>query len=106
MSNLLSKSEIQVLLRDGDPHALREAVAHREPFEAASLLQSLCETDGVILFGVLPRGPFPDVFKRLSHRRQRALADVLASERERLVDLLNTLAPDDRTAFFEELPGG
>ncbi len=105
MPSYLLKPEVEAILHNGDLRALREAVAEWEPSEIAALIDHLPDRDDAILFRVLPREQAAAVFEYLPHEKQEALIETLANERERLADLLNTLAPDDRTAFLEELPG-
>jgi len=46
-----------------------------------------------------------DVFQLLSHDIQEQIIEGLANNVQTLSNLLNDIEPDDRTAFFEELPG-
>lgn len=105
MPSYLLKPEVVAILNNGDLRALREAVAEWEPSEIAAFIDHLPDRDDAVLFRVLPREQAAAVFEYLPHEKQEALIERLANERERLADLLNTLAPDDRTAFLEELPG-
>lgn len=59
----------------------------------------------MILFRLLRRHKAAQVFEDLSLKHQQALIQALAGKRNRLAQLLNSLSPDDRTAFFGELPG-
>src|SRR5699024_9268783 len=45
------------------------------------------------------------VFKQLTPQTQIELVEMLEQKNARLIELFNTLPPDDRTAFFSELPG-
>ncbi|MGA7307045.1 MAG: magnesium transporter [Rhodothermales bacterium] len=105
MLNRLLRPEVEEIIHAKDLHALREVVAEWEPSEIAALIDDLDEHDDAVLFRVLPREQAATVFQHLPHDRQEALIESLANEQDRLADLLNTLTPDDRTAFFEELPG-
>ncbi|GIV58501.1 MAG: magnesium transporter MgtE [Rhodothermaceae bacterium] len=105
MLSYLLKPEIEDMLREGDLHTLRKVVTELEPAEIADLIENLPEGDDVVLFRILPRRLAASVFEHLPHDKQEALVETLANEQERLADLLNTLSPDDRTAFLEELPG-
>ena len=105
MLNRLLRPEVEEIIHAKDLHALREVVAEWEPSEIAALIDDLDEHDDAVLFRVLPREQAAAVFQHLPHDRQEALIESLANEQDRLADLLNTLTPDDRTAFFEELPG-
>lgn len=105
MLNRLLRPEVEEIIHEKDLHALRDVVADWEPSEIAALIDDLREHDDAVLFRVLPREQAATVFEHLPHDRQEALIESLANEQDRLADLLNTLTPDDRTAFFEELPG-
>jgi magnesium transporter len=56
------------------------------------------------LFRLLPREQAKDTFQCLSHDKQEQIIEGLAQNRNKITSLLNDLDPDDRTAFFEELP--
>ena len=103
--NQLLRPDIEVLLAERDVRALRDALAEWEPSEIAALIDDLPDSDDAIVFRVLPRQQSAAVFEYLSGDKQHMLVHALATERDRLSDLLNSLSPDDRTAFFEELPG-
>lgn len=55
--------------------------------------------------GLLSRESAKETFKHLSHDQREEIIDGLAAHIDKMTDLLNDLDPDDRTAFFEELPG-
>ncbi|HUO87203.1 MAG TPA: magnesium transporter, partial [Thermoanaerobaculia bacterium] len=65
----------------------------------------LDEDEDAVAFRLLPRDLATDVFEYLPHDKQVAVVEAMADERGRLAELLNDLAPDERTAFLEELPG-
>lgn len=46
-----------------------------------------------------------ETFKHLSYDEQEEIIEGLAANVDNVIGLLNDLDPDDRTAFFEELPG-
>src|SRR5690606_21777268 len=46
-----------------------------------------------------------ETFQFLSHEKQEQIIEGIAKNTQKLSSLLNDLDPDDRTAFFEELPG-
>ena len=54
---------------------------------------------------MLSRESAKETFKHLSHDQREEIIDGLAAHIDKMTDLLNDLDPDDRTAFFEELPG-
>ncbi|HEX9952500.1 MAG TPA: magnesium transporter [Rubricoccaceae bacterium] len=85
---------------------LRDRLATCDAAEAAALLEALdAPADRAAAFATLPREAAADAFEYLPHDAQAALVADLAGEQERLADLLNTIDPDDRTAFFADLPG-
>ncbi len=98
------QAEVQDLIDRRDLWGLRRAFVDWEPHEIASLIEELEEQHDVVLFRLLPRELAADTFEHLSHEKQEELIEAFAGRKERLADLLNDLAPDDRTALLEELP--
>ena len=82
--------------------ALRDELITHPPADIASLLVNLAEVDRLIIFRILPREIASDVFSELELDTQEALLSELGDER--IAKLLEEMSPDDRTAFFEELP--
>lgn len=98
-------SEIETLLAAREFHALRRKIAELPVSLLADIVSELPSPDDVIFFRLLPRHTAADVFEYAPPEKQQALIQALASHQRRLAELLNDLAPDDRTALFEELPG-
>ena len=99
-------AQVEALLASGRLRRLRDLFERLEPSETAALLDDLPDAaDRAAAFATLGREAAADVFEYLGHDAQSALVTDLASEQERLADLLNRLDDDDRTAFFEDLPG-
>ena len=61
--------------------------------------------DQILLFRLLPRKLAKETFEYLPQDRQKDIVTGLAANVDKITNLLNDLEPDDRTAFFEELPG-
>ena len=99
------KEYFHQLIADKSWKAIKEELARLDAVQLSRLIEHLPEHYGVILFRLLPRNPAKEVFQRLSHKEQENIIKDLAANAERLAALLNDLDPDDRTAFFEELPG-
>jgi magnesium transporter len=99
------KPEIQERIAGRDLWGLHRILSDWEPCEIASLMDDLPASDDVIVFRLLPRELAAVSFEHLSHDKQEALIEALANKKDQLADLLNDLAPDDRTALLEELPG-
>ena len=90
------------LIRSGDFAALREELVRWRPREVAEAIAELAAEDQVIAFRILPRRLAAAVFEYMPPATQRAL--VKAMGQEEVADLLNDMAPDDRTWFLSELP--
>ena len=84
---------------------LREELAVLEPFEVSETIEELDDEEGVIVFRLLSRELAKETFQHLPIERQEKAVEAFAKNVTRLSNLLNDLDPDDRTAFFEELPG-
>jgi len=90
------------LIRAGDFAALREELVRWQPRELAEAMAGLAAEDQVIAFRILPRRLATAVFEYMALATQGAL--VKAMGQEEIADLLNDMAPDDRTWFLSELP--
>src|SRR5690554_3173840 len=98
--------ELQELIDNRQWKELRQELEKLDPAEIAEIIEELKrEGDGIILFRLLPREIARETFFRLDYDKQEELLEGLADRKHLLVELLNDLAPDDRTALFEELPG-
>ena len=99
-------SEFQKLIDNREWKKLRQEIEKLDPAEIAELIEEF-KKDGydIILFRLLPRETARETFFRLEYDKQQELIEELADRKYLLADLLNDLAPDDRTALFEELPG-
>mgnify|MGYP000953369592 CR=1 FL=1 len=105
MISELLKPEIERLIEKRDFRQLRRDMVELTPPELAEIIDQLSSPDDVTVFRILPHDLSADAFEYLDSDKQRHMIEALAKEKERLVDLLNELAPDDRTALLEELPG-
>jgi magnesium transporter len=105
MNSTASIDQVKTLINAGEFLALRPVIAQRDAVELAALIESLPGAQGGILFRLLPTPEAARVFMQLSSSKQLALVEMLDAKRARLISLFNTLAPDDRTALFEQLPG-
>ncbi|HLR76586.1 MAG TPA: magnesium transporter [Balneolaceae bacterium] len=99
------KDKIEELLDNEDFRGLRKMVEEWEPSEIAAFIDDLEDNKDVLLFRILPRDQAHEVFGHLTPVKQEALVNGLANNKVQLTQLLNTMAPDERTAFLEELPG-
>ena len=99
------KIHIGELIENRSWKSVKNEVGNLEPHQVAEIIESLSKSDRIILFRLLPRELAKETFQHLSHNEQEDIIEGLAANVEKLTSLLNDLDPDDRTAFFEELPG-
>ena len=98
--------QFQELINNREWKKLREELKKLDPAEIAEVIEALKrEGDDIILFRLLPRETARETFFRLDYDTQEELLEGLTDRKHLLAELLNDLAPDDRTALFEELPG-
>lgn len=95
----------QQLIEDKSWKILKKELGSFEPFQIAKIIETLSRHDQIILFRLLSRKLAKETFKHLSYEEQEGIIEGLAANVNKLASLLNDLDPDDRTAFFEELPG-
>ena len=99
------KNRFGQLIADKNWKILKSELGDLEPFQIAEAIGELPKSDRPIPFRLLSRESAKETFKHLSHDQREEIIDGLAAHIDKMTDLLNDLDPDDRTAFFEELPG-
>jgi len=99
------KTYFHDLIENKDWKTLKQQLNLLEPLQAAEIFEDISKTDKIVLFRLLSRQLAKDSFQILSHDEQQDIITGLASHTNLIAGLLNDLDPDDRTAFFEELPG-
>ena len=99
------ETNFQDLIKDKAWISVKNALKDYDSIQLAELIEEAEEKDEIILFRLLNRVQAKEVFQELSHAKQEQIIEGLAQNTQKLSDLLNDLEPDDRTAFFEELPG-
>src|SRR5690554_1679124 len=103
---ITSIEKYEELIDNREWKKLRDEIKKIDPADIAELIENLRrEGDDIILFRLLPRETARETFFRLDYDKQEELLEGLADRKHLLSELLNDLAPDDRTALFEELPG-
>jgi magnesium transporter len=95
--------EIQSLIREKKWSDLREAIQEISVPDIADLLLDLDRKERIVLFRLLPRPLSSEVFSYLESGHKDALLNEMTDGEAG--SLLADLSPDDRTRFFEELPG-
>lgn len=99
-----TKPEIKSLIDHRNFSELRHVLKEFEPQDTARLIDDLPSRYDVIAFRLLPHDLASQTFQELSREKQQELIEALAEKQHLLAALLNDLNPDDRTAFFKELP--
>ena len=99
------KTNFRQLIKNKEWKLLKNSLNDLDVIQLAKLIEDIFEGEEVILFRLLNRKQSKDVFQFLSHSKQEQIINGLAQNGRKLTNLLNDIDPDDRTAFFEELPG-
>ncbi|MER3523555.1 MAG: magnesium transporter [Ignavibacteria bacterium] len=94
--------EIRALIEARDFATLKEVFADWHPADLAELIDDLPDEDEAIIFRLLPRKLAAETYEYLTHDKQISLLKAMGQEQ--VAAILNDMAPDDRTALFEELP--
>ena len=96
---------LQQLIEDKSWKIVKQELNNLDSVQIAEIIADIPKSDQIILFRLLPQELAKETFKRLSHDEKEDIIEGLAVNINVVTSLLNDLDPDDRTAFFEELPG-
>ena len=96
---------LQELIKARSWKLVKQELNSLEPVYAARIIEELPKPDQIVVFRLLSRLAAKETFAHLPVREQKSIAEELAANVGQMTSLLNDLDPDDRTAFFEELPG-
>lgn len=94
--------QISVPLEARNFRKVRDIFVNLRPAEVAELLPLYPDEEQALVFRILPREFATEVFEYLEPDAQQNLLRPLGTER--FAVLLNSMAPDDRTALLEALP--
>jgi len=97
------REQVRALVEAHDWLAVRRLLAEMSVPEVADLLEGVEMPERLLVFRLLPRDFSDDVFSYLDGPDQDVILAGLTDRETRL--LLASMAPDDRTELFEELPG-
>lgn len=100
-----TKLNFQELVENKEWKQLKHELNAYDSLQISEIIESLPESINLILFRLLSKEQAKETFQHLSHDKQQEIVEGLAQNVKKITDLLNHLDPDDRTAFFEELPG-
>lgn len=99
------KTGFRSLIENKEWMILKQTLNSFDPIQIAQFIGEVSKDEEIILFRLLNRDQAKEVFQLLSHDDQEQIIEGLAFNIQNLSNLLNDIEPDDRTAFFEELPG-
>ena len=95
--------EIGELVQQRDFATLKQVFEDWHPSELVDVIADLHEKERAVVFRLLSKEKAADTFEYLDFETQMSLLKALGQEE--VGAILNEVAPDDRTAFLEELPG-
>jgi len=99
----LLRPEINDLIQANNWRELKEVLSMWPAPDIADLIKDLENKEFFILFRLLSRELAAEVFSELDYDSQARLLDEIGDEN--VLKIVASLSPDDRTEFFEELPG-
>ena len=100
----ITKTDFFELINNRKWRILKRTLKNMDALEITNLIEDASKGNKIILFRLLSRKHTKEVFKLLPHSEQEKVIEGLAENYKKLTRLLNDIEPDDRTAFFEELP--
>lgn len=96
----------RLLIENKSWKILKQELVKLDPARIADIITDISsDNERIILFRLLTGEQAKQTFQRLSHDEQEDIINGLAANSNKVTRLLDDLDPDDRTAFFEELPG-
>ncbi|MGW8123122.1 magnesium transporter [Roseivirga echinicomitans] len=98
-----TQTSFSELIRNKQWKTLKISLNELDTVESATLIEQ-SDGDEIILFRLLDRTLAKDVFRLLSFSKKVGIIEILAQNGPKVSNLINDIEPDDRTAFFEELP--
>lgn len=95
---------LKQLIEEKNWKVLRAELNQLDPIQLVEVIESFDKEESIVCFRLLNRELAKETFQQLSYDDQEEIIQQLNKNKQKIVDLLNDLEPDDRTAFFEELP--
>lgn len=100
-----TETDFRDLVQNKDWRTLKIVLNESDSVHLAKLIEEISQTEEIILFRLLDRNLSKEVFQLLSITKQKKIIEGLVENGLKLSNLINDIEPDDRTAFFEALPG-
>lgn len=100
----VNKNNFRELIRKKDFRTLKVSLNQMNNVQLAKIIEEMSPTEEIIMYRLLDRRLSKEVFKHLSTSKKKEVIKGLLENDLKLSNLINDIEPDDRTAFFEELP--
>lgn len=97
------QKQVTQLIKARAVSELRELIVRLDIADIAEVIEELSQEQEAVLFRLLPQETAVDVFELLPSDKRESLMFGLADKEAAAI--LDDMSPDDRTEFFEELPG-
>lgn len=98
-------AQFRELIEKKEWKILRNELSGLEDLTITEIIEQLDPGEDMVIFRLLSNIQAKNTFQLLSYEKQEEIIEGLVRNSGKLSALLNDLDPDDRTAFFEELPG-
>lgn len=100
----VNKNNFRELIKKKDFRTLKDSLNQMNNVQLAKIIEEMSPTEEIIMYRLLERRLSKEVFKHLSTTKKKEVIQGLLKNDLKLSHLINDIEPDDRTAFFEELP--
>ncbi|MDG4951028.1 magnesium transporter [Weeksellaceae bacterium KMM 9724] len=100
----VNKNNFRELIKKKDFRTLKVSLNQMNNVQLAKIIEEMSPTEEIIMYRLLDRRLSKEVFKHLSTSKKKEVIKGLLENDLKLSNLINDIEPDDRTAFFEELP--
>lgn len=103
MLEWLDAAPLETLVRKTVLKDLKDQLAGASTADVCDVIDRVGPEKGLIVLRLLSLPAAAEVFSGLGHRLRQEVLNAFTDKRT--AGLLNSMAPDDRTRFFEEMPG-
>jgi magnesium transporter len=98
----LVRSQLLLLLEEEKLEEAKTLLVPVQPVDIAEAIAGLPETIQAIAFRLLPKNEAIEVYEYLDHNVQQSLIEKFKNQE--VLDVVDTMSPDDRARLFDELP--
>lgn len=94
--------QLRLLLEQRNYEGAKALLVPVQPVDIAEALEGLPQTLRLVAFRLLPRAKAVEIYEYCSREMQEALIEEFQDQE--ILDIVDTMAPDDRAELFDELP--